>query len=127
MISKTFQSCDSIKGSLVELNSLSLYTLNHMGWLQTSHPFGSEQLLRQRELGVLKVPWQEAPCVQELPSAGTREACLSFLTSGSGRMDTRCVMSWDLSRRRRRLCFERQGRLSDCNKETEGARTRLVW
>lgn len=64
MISKTFQSCDSIKGSLVELNSLSLYTLTHMGWLQTSHPFGSEQLLRQRELGVLKVPRQEAPCAQ---------------------------------------------------------------
>ena len=45
MISKTFQSCDSIKGSLVELSSLSLYIRNHMGWLQMSHPFGSEQLL----------------------------------------------------------------------------------
>lgn len=79
-----------------------------------------------------KESWECSRCHGKKPpvlsSGGTGEACLSFLTSGSGRMDTRCVVSWDLSRRRRRLCFERQGRLSDCDdEETEDARTRLVW
>ena len=110
IISKTFQFCDFTKGSLLVQNSLSLCTLNHTWWLQTSHSFGSSYCGKEIERCSGQCGGKTCSLFRSPHWRGLEQPIPDLRVRENGSYN---VVSQDLSRgKRRRLCFEKQRGLS---------------